>query len=108
MADIIVIQEPITQIIVEAGEPEVVLIESGPPGPIGPVGPQGPDGVTSWYSYVQTAPSSDWIVDHNLGKLVNVSVVIGGSVVDADIIHNSLNQTTIHFSSPQTGEVVFS
>jgi hypothetical protein len=44
-------------------------------GPPGPVGPQGPAGTNdAYYRHVQNAPSSIWLINHNLGKRPSVSV----------------------------------
>lgn len=73
---------------------ELVIDLSGPPGP--------PGGGS--YTHVQSAASSTWIVNHNLGKRVAVTVLSPGGVeVDAYVLHTSLNQAVVEFISPSTG-----
>lgn len=70
-------------------------------------GPQGPQGIpgqaVNTFSHVQSNAASDWVINHNLGKYVTVTVIVDDYDVDADIYYNSLNQVTIHFGSPQIG-----
>lgn len=93
--EVVVVTEEVTQLVeVTAGVP-------------GPPGPQGPSGAL-YYKHVQLTPASDWVIAHNQNQILGVTVLVGGEVVEADVIHNSPNQTTIHFGSPQIGEAIFS
>lgn len=67
------------------------------------------DGLTRpTYSFMfyQTEPSSNWLVQHNLGREPIVRVFIGNQEVQpASITHNTTNQLTINFNAPVTGIV---
>lgn len=89
----------------------LVLPVVGPPGPQGPAGSQGPSGPPggSGFEYTQAVPASTWIIDHGLGRKVHVSLFsVGAVVVFADVVHGSVNQTTISFAGPTAGSVVIS
>lgn len=73
------------------------------------VGPQGPPGVAGGFEHTQAAPASTWIIDHNLGRKVHVSIFSATQeLVYADVIHGSINQTTITFATPTSGSAVIS
>jgi hypothetical protein len=56
------------------------------------------------YTHYQSTSSTTWVVTHNLGYNPIVRVFIGNQEVQpATITHDSSNQTTITFSSPQVG-----
>lgn len=55
------------------------------------------------FQYSQVAPSSSWIINHGLNANPNVSVIIGGQHVPADVSYTDLNNITISFSTPQSG-----
>jgi hypothetical protein len=56
------------------------------------------------YTHSQSAASNQWVVTHNLGFKPNVTVFdSAGDVVEGHIIHNSINQLTLQFSSPMSG-----
>lgn len=57
------------------------------------------------FEYTQTSPSAVWVIDHNLGYNPIVRVFIGNEEVQPmSIIHNSLFQTTISFTSAKVGQ----
>lgn len=57
------------------------------------------------YTHVQNNPSSSWIITHNLEKYPSVHVVdTSKNVVLGEIIYNTINQITINFSAPFSGE----
>lgn len=65
-------------------------------------GPPGPPG--SYYIHTQSTPSSAWVVNHNLGRLSQVTVFVPDFVeVETDVVHNTVNQVAITFATPQTG-----
>lgn len=55
------------------------------------------------FLYEQPVASTSWMVNHNLGAEPDVSVVIAGQVIPADVNYTDLNNLTITFSSPQSG-----
>jgi hypothetical protein len=56
------------------------------------------------YEYSQVSPSDAWVIAHNLGYNPMVRVFIGNQEVQPlSIVHDSINQVTISFSTPQTG-----
>lgn len=56
------------------------------------------------YTHYQSSASTTWVIPHNLGYNPIVRVFIGNQEVQpASIVHNSTNQTTITFSTPQVG-----
>jgi hypothetical protein len=83
----------------------------GPQGETGDTGPVGPPGGTA-YVHTQTVPASTWIIDHNLGRRVHVSlsdaVAAPFRLVYSDVDHGSLNQTTVTFPTPTAGSAVLS
>lgn len=57
------------------------------------------------YIHVQVTSASSWVVNHNLAKVPAVIVIdSAGSVVEGDVVHNSINQLVLSFSSPFAGE----
>lgn len=60
------------------------------------------------YEWTQTTLSSSWTIVHGLGYLPIVRVFIGNQEVQPlTVTHDSNFQTTVTFSSPQTGMVKF-
>jgi hypothetical protein len=58
------------------------------------------------YTYDQTTPASTWVVVHNLGYNPIIRVFIGNQEVQPlSIVHDSISQTTVTFSSAQVGYV---
>lgn len=60
------------------------------------------------YSYTQSfdTPSTTWVVTHMLGHAPAIRVFIGNAEVQPlSIVHDTVNQTTVTFSTPQTGLV---
>lgn len=57
--------------------------------------------------HVQSAPSSAWVFNHNLGRRPIVGVFsMGGSEVLAEVLHVSINQAQIIFDSPISGYAI--
>lgn len=57
------------------------------------------------YTHFQTSLSDTWVVNHNLGYNPIVRVFIGvNEVQPLSIVHNSVNQLTITFSTTYTGQ----
>lgn len=60
------------------------------------------------YAYTEdiVVSSTTWVITHNLGYNPSVTVIVGGYVVQPlSIVHNSVNQCTITFTSAQVGSV---
>ena len=56
------------------------------------------------FTYVQTAASAFWIIQHNLGRYPAVSVVdSAGDEVEGSVIYVDSNQVTVAFSAPFSG-----
>lgn len=84
---------------------EIAQGEQGPAGPTGPQGPPGEDVVSNIFVYTQNSPNTDWLINHNLGRLP-VSVTIytqGGQEVEAAVNNANNNQTTVTFATPFAG-----
>jgi len=121
MADdsLVVIQDDGTVLLIH--QPSVLVVQSdggsgppgpagaaGSPGPPGPTGPPGPPGGAA-FVYVQSTPASTWIINHNLGALVHVTLLNPfGVIVEGDVTEPSINTVTIAFNTPQAGTAVIS
>lgn len=87
----------------------VQAVEVTAPGPQGPAGPQGLPGAAGGTVYVheQAVASSTWVINHNVGRKVAVTLFDDdGNVVQSDIEHGSTNQATVTWSSPTTGSAL--
>lgn len=81
----------------------VAIIEVGIQGPPGPPGSQGV-GSDRNYVHTQNSISTTWVVNHNLGKWPCVTIVdSAGTEFEADVVHNSMDQLTIHLAIASTG-----
>ncbi len=110
-------EEPITvsevTVVLEANEVAVTkastTLELNAPGPQGPRGPQGLPGASGGtvYLHEQGVPSASWVINHNVGRAVSITLIDAlGNVVHSDIEHNSINQATVTWSSPTTGSAL--
>lgn len=106
--DLVVIEDASELIVVDTDvevvrvddEQFIVIADCGTQGPPGPPGP--PGGL--WYVHTQSTPSSAWVVNHNLGRLSQVTVFVPDFVeVEADVVQNTVNQVAITFATPQSG-----
>jgi hypothetical protein len=96
----VIVQGPSTQ--VGVGYAKIQLLSIGVVGPPGPAGPGG-----NVYEHVQSSPSAQWVVNHNLGVNTIVAVLSpGGLVVEADVAHQNINQVHVNFNQPQTGKAI--
>lgn len=107
MADRYVIEviEIISRITVEGDnvvliqEPEAHVVETGIQGPQGI-----PGDIAGAYEFTQSTPSSEWIINHNKGyRPITEIFDAGGSEIDAEVLHVTINQTRVYFAAPQTG-----
>lgn len=56
------------------------------------------------FTYTQTTLATTWVIPHNLGYYPIVRVFVGGDEIQPQsIVHDSLFQTTITFSTSRTG-----
>lgn len=72
---------------------------------------RGPAGAAGGSQYVlnQTSAASQWNVDHNLGYIPHITIVMDdGTIVVADIDHLNTNQAIIVFPTPYTGKAICS
>jgi hypothetical protein len=76
-----------------------------PPQLVAIVSEQGPAGPPpTRYLHAQTVASTEWIVNHNLGRCPAMVVMTpGGLVVDAEIVCVSPNQCRVLLAMPMTG-----
>jgi hypothetical protein len=60
------------------------------------------------FVYTQAGAQSVWVVNHNLNKYCSVSVVdTAGTTIYGSIEYDSLNQVTLTFSAPFSGQAFF-
>lgn len=65
------------------------------------------DGADKSFEHVQTTPSDQWIVQHNLGKYASVTVIDAeGDIVECAVHYDSRNQITLSFSPALAGVAV--
>ena len=87
-------------------DPEVIIIVGN--GGSGPAGPPGPPGGLP-FIFTQSTPSSAWVINHNLGTLVHVTILNSSNVVvEGDVIESSINTVVVNFNTPQTGTAIVS
>ena len=66
-------------------------------------------GTGTRYEFTQAVASTTWNIIHNLGQYYNVSLLDDtNQEVVGSINHNSVNQTTVTFSTPVSGKAIFS
>lgn len=102
----VIFKETPTQAVVKKSASPITISSSGPQGPTGPQGLPGAAGGTV-YVHNQTTPAATWIIDHNVGRKVSVTLYDdSGNVVITDIQHGTVNQATVTWSSPTTGSAL--
>lgn len=107
MSELTVVREDASLVVVKTNS-DLVLQSPGPQGPAGPQGSPGAPGGSA-FEHTQSVASTSWVLDHNLGRKVHVSIFTDdGELVFADVTHGSINQTTITFLTPTTGSAVIS
>ena len=100
------IDEPTGRTVTVVATPEHT-INVGTPGLQGPAGPVGPAGGDVFVYDRNGVPASSWIIDHNLGRLVHVTVVLDtGEEITADVDQHDLNTCTITFAQPTSGKAL--
>jgi len=122
--DFVQTELPLRPVVTLDEDEETVLVRRGPPknyvavpllegqvvgkegGVIKGVDNGGSSGGDKNRVHVQAMAAAVWQVPHNLGKMVSVTVVdTGGNTVVGDVKHDDLNNVTITFSAPFTGQV---
>lgn len=93
------------KIIVKPGTGRVSVVRSGPVGPPGAQGPPGASGEGAVFEFTQVAPSSSWVINHNLGVYPIYNVLEAGTnaILEPGEIHHSLNQLELTFLTPRAG-----
>lgn len=90
-------QEDVT--IVEVAEETVSVIS------VAEQGPPGRDGIGTDY-YESFSESTQWVVNHNLGRIpIPTMLTPGGAVLDTLWINTNLNQFIVYFTFPTAGSV---
>lgn len=57
------------------------------------------------YVHTQSSPSVEWVINHNLGARPIIEVrTVGGVVMEADVVHLTLNQSRVYLASAVAGE----
>lgn len=120
MTDVTVIEvrDTLTIDIDEGTGGQVVTVEANPvvhldiatTGLQGAAGPQGPTGPAGGEVFVYDragVPASQWVIDHNLARLVHVTVVLDtGEEVTTDVLQGTPNTCTIVFAQPTSGKAL--
>lgn len=102
--DIVVYQEPVTDVILMDGD-TIIIEGSGLTGATGPVGPAG--GGANPFNYTQPTPAATWIIPHNLGRRVQVTLFdTSFNEVETDVVQGDVNTVTATFAIPTTGSAV--
>jgi len=56
------------------------------------------------FTHIQSVALSNWIINHNLNYMPNVTVIdSGGNSVEGEIIYNNTNQLTLQFTVQCSG-----
>lgn len=85
--------------------PQGPIGSQGPTGPQGPVGPPGPTGTDLSYVHDQFLPSTEWVIQHNLGKYCSITVVdSAGTYVLGDISYMNTNNAVVSFTASFSGK----
>lgn len=57
------------------------------------------------YTHIQNSAVTSWVVNHNLGKIPAITVLdSAGTEVEGQIVHNSVNQSVLSFTTAFAGE----
>jgi hypothetical protein len=92
------------QVVVIPEEKLLSVSAPGPPGPQGAIGPAGGDVIVYDRNGV---PANPWVIDHGLGRLVHVTVVLdSGEEIFPGIDQSDPNILTISFGVPTSGKAL--
>jgi hypothetical protein len=76
--------------------------KQGPAGPKGDTGSAGPG--STYYNHAQTAASTTWTINHNLGRIPSITVIdTAGSEIEGDYAYPSVNTVVLTFSAATGG-----
>lgn len=93
------------QEVVTIQEDKVTIVEVNERGLQGEKGESG--GELSRYVHVQTSPSTEWVVNHNLNRDVTAILrTTGGIEFEAEIIHTNNNQLKVYTAFPLAGKAI--
>jgi len=92
-----------TTVVLPSGDTKIVLNSTPTKIVTGLQGAQGIPGEGTTYTHTQSSASDTWTVNHNLNAYPDISVVVGGQIVEAQIAHTTLNQSIIYFASLVSG-----
>lgn len=90
--------------IVEIGDRDVAVVDREVISVVSE-GIQGPPGASgAGFVFTQSSPAAEWVINHNLGFKPAVMIFdAGGSEVEAEVLHISVNQARIYFSVSLAG-----
>ena len=73
--------------------------------PLVMVGVQGPPGAAqTTYEHTQAVPATEWIINHNFGRKVDVELfTVGGVRMLADVANVTTNQARAYFNEATAG-----
>jgi len=104
MSEVVVLSQQTNQVVIEE-ENNTVIVEV----PVASVvtiveqGPQGPAG-SGAYIHTQSAASTTWTINHNMGFRPSVELLDSGSQeIDGEISHPTINQTIVRLNPASTG-----
>lgn len=103
--NIVSVIAPNTKLVVLPEEKILSVSAPGPPGPQGPIGPAG--GAVLVYDTLG-ASINPWVISHNLGRLVHVTIVgDDGEERFATVIQSPpYNVVTIYYGGPFSGKAL--
>ena len=103
-ADVVVVDD-VPALVVE--QERIEIVDVAKQGPQGIPGTDGVDGGSYYHS--QIAVSTTWVVVHNLGYRPNITTFNSANTqVEGEVVHDSVNQMTISFTSAFSGYAVAS
>ena len=86
---------------------QFVYVPTTLPGSIGPIPIPDPSSNDGGYIHYQNVPAATWIIVHNLGREVHVTVWDStGEVVYPEVDNPNLNTTVVTFADPYTGTAI--
>lgn len=61
-----------------------------------------------YYLHEELTPNGSWTIQHNLGVLPNISILIDDEVIAVPVLHSDINTAIVSFSTPQSGKAICS